>query len=266
MKKRNNQPLLILAAGLVLIAMGAVAAFLVLGGGDDDGGTSAPSGALREKTPSASTRGTTGGPEPVVTMTPSKASLLLGELPDNYEVDVTSTFTMTVSTFTSSYWFRSNKEGEEKSAEWKIVDGYQVYFQPKGLAAEVLQGSPYIHIETYQFATIDGAKAAWDYFDGFLSRTPGSEAVEAKPLANESSAYRFIEGTVSVSEDLAVYHRFSYRRGNIIVTVVTWGADKSMNIDPARNVAATIDDKLLGTRPAVEPTPIPTPSFPGLGN
>jgi hypothetical protein len=52
----------------------------------------------------------------------------------------------------------------------------------------------------------------------------------------------------------------------MIVTVVTWGAETYMNIDPARNVAATIDEKLLGTRPAVEPTPIPTPSFPGLGN
>ncbi len=266
MKKQNRQPLLILAAGLVVIAMGAVVAFLFLGNNDDDNGPSTVSGALREKTPSASTRGTNGGPEPVVTMATSKASLLLGELPENYEVDVSQTFIMTVSTFTSSYWFTTNKEGEEKSAEWKIVDGYQAYFQPKGLVAEVLQGSPYVHVETYQFATVDGAKAAWDYFDGFLSRTPGSEAVEAKPLANESSAYRYIEGTVSVSEDLAVYHRFSFRRGNMIVTVVTWGAENYMNIDPARNVAATIDEKLLGTRPAVEPTPIPTPSFPGLGN
>ena len=90
--------------------------------------------------------------------------------------------------------------------------------------------------------------------------------MEAKPLANDSSAYRFIQGTVSVSDTVAVFHRYSFRRGNFIVTVVTWGGENYMNIDAARNIAARIDDKLLGKSPAAEPTPIPTPNFNGLGS
>ncbi len=260
---QKRQPLLILAAGVVVIAMGVVAGFLLFGGSDDN--TPSANKVLKEKIPTASTSGTAGGPDQVFTLPPSAASINLEELPETYEVDVPQTFAMTVSTFSSSYWFKSDKEGNEKALDWKILDGFQVFYQPKGLIAEVLTGSPYIHVETYKFASTDGAKKAWAHFDGFISRTLGSEAVEAKPLANDSAAYRFVEGTVSVSDKVAVYHRFSFRRGNVIVTVVTWGGESYMNIDPARNIAAAIDDKLLGSRPAVQPTAIPTPNFNGVG-
>ena len=261
---RQNQPLLILLAGVVVIAMGVVGGFLLFGGGDNN--SSAAGQVIKEKNPTQSTAGTVGGPDQVFDVSPKQASINLEELPENYEVDVPDTFAMTVSTFSSSYWFKSDQEGLDRAKEWGILDGFQVFYQPKGLVAEVLTGSPYIHVESYKFASVDGAKKAWAHFDGFVSRTKGSEAVEAKPLANDSAAYRFIEGTLSVSEQVAVYHRYSFRRGNMIVTVVTWGGENYMNIDPARNIAAAIDDKLLGTRPAVEPTAIPTPSFPGLGN
>jgi hypothetical protein len=260
--KSKQQPLLILAAGVVVILMGVVGAFLIFGNNSD---TPDVSGVVKEKTPSVSTAGTAGGPDRVFNVSPGAASLSLEELPENYEVDVPQTFAMTISTFSSSYWFRSDAEGNEKGREWKILDGFQAYYQPEGLVAEVLTGSPYIYVETYKFATVDGAKDAWSHFNGFLSRAAGSEPVEARPLANDSSAYRFIEGTVSVSDEVAVYHRFSFRRGNMVVTVVTWGAEAYMNVDPARNIAARIDEKLLGERPAVEPTAIPTPNFNGLG-
>ena len=260
---RRNQPLLILAAGVVVIAMGVVAGFLLFGGSSDKNPSA--SAVLKEKIPTQSTSGTVGGPDEVYKMPPSAASINVEELPANYQVDVPQTFAMTVSTFSSSYWFKSDQQGNDLAKEWKIVDGFQAFYQPSGLVAEVLTGSPYIHVETYQFASVDGAKKAWAYFDGFVSRTKGSEAVEAKPLANDSAAYRFIEGTLSTSEQVAVYHRYSFRRGNMIVTVVTWGGENYMNIDPARNIAAAIDDKLLGTRPAVQPTAIPTPNFNGLG-
>ncbi|MGB4860888.1 MAG: hypothetical protein WBO97_00375 [Tepidiformaceae bacterium] len=259
----SKRPLLVLAAGVLVIALGVVGGFLVFGNNDDTPGVS---GVVKEKTPSASTSGTVGGPDQVIAMPANAASITLEELPPNYEVDVPQTFAMTVSTFSSSYWFTSDKEGNEKAKEWKILDGFQVYYQPTGLVAEVLTGSPYIHVETYKFASVDGAKDAWAHFNGFVSRTNGSEPVEAKPLANDSSAYRFIQGTVSVSDTVAVFHRYSFRRGNFIVTVVTWGGENYMNIDAARNIAARIDDKLLGKSPATEPTPIPTPNFNGLGS
>ncbi|MEO8541772.1 MAG: hypothetical protein ABI577_18680, partial [bacterium] len=188
------------------------------------------------------------------------------ELPENYEVDVPNTFVQNISTFSSSYWFQTEKQGSELANTWRIIDGYQALYQPKGLAAEVAGGAYYIRIETYMFQNIDGAKLAWAYYDNLLKAIPSSSAVKTKGLANDSSSYEIVSGTIGPSEIVGVYDRFSFRRGNTIVTVQTWGGKPFMNIDAAREIAVIIDNKLLGARPATEPTPIPTPSFIGLGN
>ena len=258
-----NGPLL-LAAGLAVIALVVGGVFLLVArNNDDDGGVG---DAVREKTPTQSRSGTAGGPDIVMGASPRVATMNLDELPSNYEVDVPNTFLMTISTFASSYWFRSTAEGEERGEDWLIDGGFQVYYQPKGGPAEVLTGPPFVRIETYRFQNQDGAQQAFNHLDALMSRITGSRKVEAAALANDWAAYRILEGTVGASETLAVYHRFNFRRGNFVVSVQTWGAESFMNIDSARNIAAAVDEKLLGTRPAVEPTPIPTPSFPGLGN
>jgi hypothetical protein len=259
-----RRPIALLGVGVALIALAVGAGvFFLTGNNDDDGGVNDP---VREKTPTQSRSGTAGGADTVLPIKANEATLNLEELPVNYEVDEGNTFAMNITTFSSSYWFRSDREGQERSVDWKIIDGFQVWYQPKGQLAETLQGPPYVRIETYKFVDQDGAKQAWNHLDALMKRTTGSQPVEARPLANDWSAFRLYESTIPKSDVLAVYHRFSFRRGNFVVTVQTWGADGFMNIDSARNIAAAIDDKLLGTRPAVEPTPIPTPSFPGLGN
>jgi hypothetical protein len=216
---------------------------------------------VREKTPTQSRAGTVGGPDEVTRLSPAEASLNIDELPPGYEVDEPNTFAMNITTFSSSYWFRSDREGQERAQEWGIINGFQVYYQPEGLFADVLRGIPYVTIETYQFADVSGSRKAFAHLNNVLKSTPASEGVDARPLANDSAAYRILQGTVGPSEELAVYHRYVFRRGNTVVAVQTWGGDKYMNIDPARNIAAAIDDKLLGSRPVVEPTPLPTPSF-----
>lgn len=261
---RKQQPLLILGAGLILIVLAVAAATVLLGNNDD--GPDVSDTVKDSGPPSTSDSGTAGGPEVIARSPASQWGILLGELPPIYEVDVPNTFTQNISTFASSYWFKTEKDGGEKAALWRIIDGYQAYYQPKGLAAEVLKGAFYIHVETYQFQTPDGASKAFAHLDNVLKSTTGSDPVKANRLANQSSAYQYIEGTVGTSETVAVYHRFSFRRGNTIVSVVTYGAQPLMNIDPARELAVIIDDKLLGARPAAEPTPVPTPSFPGLSN
>ena len=259
-----KRPPILFAAGLLVVALAVLGGVMLLSG--NSGGTDDVSTVVKEKTPTQSESGTAGGPDAISTMTPTSAAIALEELPANYEVDIPNTFAMTVSTFSSSYWFKSDTEGQDLAKQWRIIDGYQVYYQPKGLAAEALTGAAYVRVELYKFVDPEGAGQAWGHLQGLMHRTTGSEAVEANPLANDWAAYRVLEGTVGTSDTLAVFHRYNFRRGNYVVSVQTWGADPHMNIDPARNIAATIDDKLLGARPAVEPTPIPTPSFPGLGN
>ena len=261
----KNRPLVILVSGIVVIAGAVLAGFLLFGNNDD---TPDVGEVVKEKIPSASRAGSVGGADNVTRLSPAEASFNLDELPPQYEyeVDEPNTFAMNLSTFASSYWFKSGEEGEAKAREWAVTNGFQVYYQPKGLFAATLHGAPYITVETYQFEDVAGARKAFAHLNNVLKNSAGSDPVEARPLANDSGAYRFIQGTVGPSEKVAVYHRYIFRRGNTVVAVQTWGADEYMNIDPARNIAAEIDNKLLGTRPAVEPTPLPTPSFTGGGN
>ena len=49
-------------------------------------------------------------------------------------------------------------------------------------------------------------------------------------------------------------------------TVQTYGAEPFMTIDPAREVAVMIDDRILGNTEAIEPTPIPPPIQTGSGS
>ncbi len=258
---RRNQPLLILAAGLVLIAMAVLVIFLVAGnnGGDPDVSKTVDG----NKGP-ASTGGTLGGPEPVADLPASKYIPLIAEVPGDNEVNVSDTFTMNITTFTSSYWFINDQEGQDRAREWKIVDGYQVLYQPVGLSAQVLQGGYYSTIETYLFADVDGAKAAYSHLSDKIGSLPGTEKEKPRGLANESAAYRLVQGTIGSSEVVAVYHRFLFRRGNAVVSVQTYGGEPFMTIDQARELAVMIDDKLLGQRPATEPTPIPTPAIIGV--
>ncbi len=248
----------------MLIAAVVVGGFLIFGNNGTDVSktiTGAPG-----DVPSKSTGGTVGGTEVLAPQPAAKWGLLLEELPAGYEVDVSNTFVQNISTFSSSYWFTTEEQGSDLANQWRIIDGYQAYYQPKGLAAEVAQGAYYVQVETYLFQNVDGAKLAWAYFDNLLKSRSTSQPVQAKALANDSSAYQVISGTVGPTDIVSVFHRFNFRRGNTIVSVQTWGAQPYVNIDKARDIAVTIDNKILGTAPATEPTPIPTPSFPGLVN
>ncbi len=256
---RRQQPLLVLLAGLTLLAMAVVVIFLLTGNNDDTPGVSSP---VVNPNVTPSTGGTSGGPAPQADLPASKYSVLLEELPPAVRVNEPETFAMNISTFSSSYWFESEQEGGSLAAQWGILDGFQAQFDPVGQAAQVLLGSYYVWTETYLFATVGGAESAFEHLEQRLGSRTGSERRTARLLANESAGFEFIEGTVGASEIVGVYHRFAFRRGNVIGVVQTYGGQPFMTIDQARDIAVMMDDKLLGTRPATEPTPIPTPFFP----
>lgn len=266
-RRRPSQPVIVLVAGLFVIVAAAVAT-LMLTRGDEGGNTGASGGAqgtVREPTP-ASRSGLTGGPEPTVSLPASKYAPLLEEMPPEMRVNTSETFTMNITTFAASYWFDTNAQGETLAREWRIIDGHQVQFDPLGLAAQLLQGGYSAWTEVYLFETPAGAKAAYEYLERRLASAKGSERAEARPLANQSAAFRIAGPNVGTSNVPSVYHRFIFRRGNAVVTVQTYGAVPFMSTDQARELAVLIDSKLLGERPAIEPTPIPTPAIGVIGN
>ncbi len=262
-----SQPVIVLVAGLAVI-VAAVVATLMLATGDDGGNTGTAggvSGNVREPTP-ASRSGLAGGPEPTVSLPASKYTPLLEEMPPEMRVNTSETFTMNITTFTASYWFDTNAQGETFAREWRIIDGHQVQYDPEGLAAQVLQGGYSAWAEVYLFESSTGARAAYEYLERRLAGVDGSERAEARPLANQSAAFRIGGPTVGTSDIPSVYHRFIFRRGNAVVSVQTYGAVPFMSTDQARELAVLIDSKLLGERPAVEPTPIPTPAIGVIGD
>lgn len=205
--------------------------------------------------------GVEGGPDEVMPGPASKYSPSLSELPGSYTVNVPSTFTDNISTFASSYLFKSAQQGQDLAVEWGILDGFKAAYDPDGLEAGVLLGRYYINVETYYFEKTSGAHAAFQYMDSFFAGVAGSEKQVAKGLGNESGGYKIIQGTVGTSSEPKAYYRFIFRRGNVIGVTQVTGADKYISVDNARDVAVIMDDRMLGTRQATEPTPIPTPKI-----
>lgn len=256
-KRRIADPRLVMtvaALGVVLIAAAAFA-FLLLRS-DDGTKTAAPGQA-----PSQSTGGTVGGPDPTLPGPASAYAPSLTEAPAGYQLRDNKTYSLTPLQFVAdnSALFPSTEEGERTVEQWGFASGYQVELWPIGQLAEVVSGPPIYTVGVYLFDTTAGARLAFEKFEEAYGSLPGSHRVEdAHPLANQSSAWAYPEGTVGVSDVEAIFHRFIFRRGNMVVTSQTLGGVPFMNIDKAREMARIVDDRALGDRPATTPTPAPT--------
>ena len=248
----------------VAILLGGAAFVVGCGGGTDVSktvkdttpGTGATATATR---PSVSVGGTSGGIEKETRGLASQVVPSINELPKGLKVNVPDSFTLNLGTFSSSYLFTNNKEGEDKANAWKIVDGYQVAYEPDGLAADLLRGRYYVRAEAYLFQTIAGASQAYDFMDKFYLGRPATQQAPTKQLGNQSNAYKLVNGTVGTSDQIAAYYRMLVRRGNAVFVVQVNGSDKFITVDEARDIAVLMDDRILGNRPAPVPTPIPTP-------
>lgn len=214
-------------------------------------------------TPSAvSTAGTEGGPEPLLDGPASQ--FVFGELDlGGYLAMAPEVTTLDLSGFiTASRLFINSKQGEDLSKEWGFKEGFKTAFEPDGQLAALLQGRFYINVEVYLFATTEGASRAYAHIESLYRNTAGSERQQAKGLGNQSSGWKFLSGKVGTSDVDAVYHRFIFRRGNLVAAVQTLGAAPTMTVDQARDLAVFIDDLALGKRPTATPTPISKPGLP----
>ncbi|MEO9256306.1 MAG: hypothetical protein ABI305_12230 [Tepidiformaceae bacterium] len=191
---------------------------------------------------------------PTLTMPVSRFAVGLDDLGNAFITNVDETYVLNVKSYAASMAFTSPAEGEKLLTEWGYKGGYETGFRPEGGDTAVLNGAYNVNIETDLFASEDGAKKAYDYFDSRL-KTSGQQPVEVAQVGNQSEGWKFAGGKIKDSSESAADHRFMFRRGNLVVIVRTLGADAFMTIGQAHDIAWLVDQKALGKAKAIEPTP-----------
>lgn len=217
---------------------------------NDDANTPAgPSAASTSSSPNDASKA------PILTMPASRFAISLDDLGLSFITNVPETFVLNAENYGGSKTFTSPEEGKQLLSKWEYLGGYETGFRPEGGEKAILQGSYYINIETHLFKSEEGAKSAYDYFEGRLKSAGAAQPVNAEQLGNKSSAWKLVSGKVAGSTIDAAYHRFLFRRGNLVTVIQTYGADSFMTTGTARGLAAIVDAKALGTKQAIEPTP-----------
>lgn len=244
LRGRDRRVVRIVAAmAVLLLAAGAAGGFILLRGGGSPG----------------LGKGTTGGREVQLEAPASRYVPQLEETPKFAEIYPPNTFKLSPLQFAANGLFKGTTEGEDAAARWGYLDGYQAEFQPIDRLSAVVKGAYYITVESYLFETQNGARQAYQAYEDLYKGITGSERdTKVKGLGNQSSGWRVFQGVVGTSELRGVYHRFVFRRGNLVAVVQTYGAEPFMTIDRARELAVVIDEKALGQRPSPSPTPRPT--------
>lgn len=212
---------------------------------------------------------TGGGPDTVLEGPPSAFAPALDELDELgglYDVNRSETYTLSPATFATLAGgpFPDTKAAEDFAKEWGYQGGFTVLYEPDGLLSGVLQGRYYVTVQVHQFSSTEGAKELFARFNEQGDSTRGSERVNAETVGNQSGAWAFVQGTVGPSEMVGIYHRVVFRRGNIVGVVITYGGEPFMTIERALAVARIMDERALGVRDAVEPTPIARPTSPAF--
>ena len=234
---------------LLIAAIGTIIGLAVSGDDSNSSGTSGLPTAI-----SRSTGGTEGGPEPRISAPAARYVIQAGDVPNGFKTLGNSTFNISSLGFATNGTFKTSAEGEQAATDWGYADGYQSSFEPQGQLADVVKGAYYIKVESYIFNDSAGAAKAITAMETVYRAKPGSTQETAKGLGNQSSAWKLINGTVGTSELVQVYHRFIFRRGNLVTVVQTTGADVFVNIDKARDLAVIVDRKALGEIAAPTPT------------
>lgn len=228
----------------------ALPAFAACGGDGDAAGDNSSRTTTVSNTPNGNNPGTS----PKLDGPASKYSVSIEDLGVNWITDIPYTFVLDIETYAPTRTFTSAEEGRRLLNEWGYQSGYETGYSPEGRDTAVLNGGFYIRVESHLFNDEAGAMAAMEYFESIITST-GASTVSAAAVGNESAAYTATFGTVGKSKVSAVYHHVIFRRGNLVTVVLTKGAEGFMKVDAARELALIADQKALGQKPAVEPTP-----------
>jgi len=246
---------------LAVCALAFVPVLSACGDDDDDADAAAiPS-------PTTAAQATTGGStaSPTLSGPAGKYTVSLDDIGNAWLTDIPATFVLDPVKYGGTpRLFPTEAEGMKLLKEWGYVEGYETGFIPEGRDNAVLNGSYYIRVETHLFQTAEGAKQAYDYFRK-LRTDSGASPAPVESLGNEAAGFVTVSGKIGSSSVNAAYHQVVTLRGNAVTITLTKGAQGFMKIDAAWDLARISDDKMLGTRAAVEPTPTsnfktPTPA------
>lgn len=242
------------------LALGACAAAFLLAAACGDSDPPAATAAPGDTTATGSSPSPGGGAnfdrttEPKAAAPASKYTILHDDVGSGYLTDIRNTFVLDATAYAKTPAFDSASDGESLLKQWGYVGGYESALTPEGGDPSLLNGAFAIRIESHLFGSADGAKKAYDYFVGRIQKS-GAGAISAGPVGNQSSAWKGIADKIRNSSIDRAIHEIVFRRGNVVVLVLTIGADPLMKVDTVRSLALVVDQKALGTKQAVEPTP-----------
>lgn len=151
--------------------------------------------------------------------------------------------------------FESPEKGEELLNEWGYEGGFQSGVDPENRDTARLNGAWGVLQELHLFKTEAGAKDAFAYFKDRLGGAGQGAPVGIEPVGNESVAWLVVNGKIGASQVDMAHYLVLFRRGNLVATVVANGAETLITSDTARRYALMIDEKALGQRRTIEPTP-----------
>ncbi len=252
---------------LAICACAALVSFSVACGDDDDDDATAPSASAASPSASVSdpvTRSATAASpntsgSPTVPGPASRYTLLLTDVGNGYFTDRSHTFLLRAEDYAGTPAFPNPSEGRKLLKEWGYQGGFETGYEPEGRETDVLNGKYYVTVETHLFDAPAGAEKAFAYFENVLRAARKAEPVQASTLGNQSSGWKLTDAKIRGSSINGVFHRFILRRGNMVSIVQTWGAESFMRVDAVRGLAAIIDQKALGQKEAIEPTPTQGP-------
>ena len=247
---------------LAACALAAVPVFAACGDDDDADAGAGPG----TSTASAQTAGSTNSNDsPTLARPASKYSVSIDDIGIAWLTDIANTYVIDATAYGKQpMLFGNEAEGKKLLTDWGYLEGYETAYIPEGRDTSVLKGAYYIKVETHLFKDEEGANKAFKYFADYAA-TSGASPVNIQPVGNVSVAFATSYGTIGSTNVKALYHQVVFRRGNVITILLTKGAQGFMTVEPARELALIADEKILGERPAVEPTPTssyktPTPA------
>lgn len=250
-----------------LLAVCALAIVPVFAACGDDGGDDSDNGSTPGTTETAgqSVTAAVSSASPEVDGPASKYTITLDDIGISWFTDVKNVLVIDEQSYADTRdVFETAAEGHRLLKEWGFTDGYQTAYIPEGRDESVLTGSYYIVMETYRFETAEGAAKAYQYYRDSIT-SGGAPPVKSAPIGNQSVGFTAIGAKIPKTTVNAQFEQIIFQRGNVVSIVLTTGAQGFMKHEHAWKLAAMADEKILGVRSAIEPTPTsnyqtPTPA------